>query len=1226
MDSREEATADGHHHLATTYNSGSATTTMALQKKRARRVSFAEMTSVHFFDRDEEDNETPVAKAAKVDGVSATELDFGVELEQSKEIDGEDIDVEEMEMPRSFLRPLGSPSPGGSTMGSASSNDEDNFFGPVSASFIRPGRLSDSAASDDTHDVTMDSTAFSMHYRSLARSDSGGDLKTPSVGQLHFEDKTPINANVDSSMVSSSLKKLRPKPFSPKSKLSSSHNSNDMSLIVQNVNRYDYEKLSPGLDALLAESKKNMLSVTATDDVATSQSPKSAENEYLLSLNHRDNTVSLSNYSRKEQDVTYSRDKPNGDASDVGSKLDGPDGIVGSFSPKQLLPNAFDVTARCLSDYRPNSSPYQLSKDEYESPLVLSKSPVRLQRLLTAPSPCKDLENNSSLQEKPDFFLSIENIGHQDTETPIQRSISKLESMEKSSFSSVFSARVDNNTIKTLEFVKSPIDSISCKNCDIFNTDLMKDIVTQEKLANACQSKELKNSSSMVNDSIKSLKHVSDQNHLEEHLDYITSAKSPPSLIAKKLSSVLNYGRIAGSNLKHGSFTKMSCEDALTTKTESLLAEIASTVEKRAIVTPSNDVSSREKILDEKFLAPQGCQLVQPKVLVLQNLAKQSMNSDKDQSVASEEFPVDPNLSTETGKVDVDLEMRASSNLPTSEVNHVKQLIVMEATDGRKTDISNMDNLRGTDTALGKDNKSQVQPNILDRDIKNSTNSSRFADNLAGEEIRAISGGTVSSSPIENLNEVNLLKRSRKFQRGQSNDLGTLECPNHDDMEAMVGRERKHWSNIFSKFSEDTKDLIFGSDYVFDFKMFDVLRDLLVHLHKSKLYEILFTDATPKVSYTSNNHVISTSALKYLQIERTAETHAMLWRIALEKAKLQLNHLRKESLLKRLQLLSSRIQESQLIRTDLPSCSMEMSTFDTQVHCVGYPPLSVDHNERNEQCVRHEKMAAMRSALEASERKISNLNRKLHASCKIGTEPGCGDTIALVNEHFMERAYCRFARLDMQMWVVHSVDNVNYQHNIVLDYLGLVVQSIKVVVRPTASTSFSFEANDTNFMKNFPNMDACTAVKFVFNSKINCKYAGSKTLVREMQVTNSLLGTMLDVFEEVQLAQLEFKNLTESSFCSPSDEQLVLKLRFNNFIAAKKVILELDMSCLKRGIYPSDILPFQIALPTGVQKCSWSELIFDEIEDALKVLEIGYMRIMRLCSCVSQVVQAASSA
>jgi len=61
-------------------------------------------------------------------------------------------------------------------------DDDDDFRGPVSAHFIRPERLSDSGVSDD---VTMDSTAFSMHYRSLARSDSG-DIKT-----LQFDVTTP---------------------------------------------------------------------------------------------------------------------------------------------------------------------------------------------------------------------------------------------------------------------------------------------------------------------------------------------------------------------------------------------------------------------------------------------------------------------------------------------------------------------------------------------------------------------------------------------------------------------------------------------------------------------------------------------------------------------------------------------------------------------------------------------------------------------------------------------------------------------------------------------------------------------------------------------------------------------------------------------------------------------------------------------------------------------------
>lgn len=107
-------------------------TTAALQKKRLRRVSFAEMTSVHFFDRDDEYNETPQEEPAKEVGNDSEEkidlLGFG-ELEDSKGDDEEDkdgeveSDDEELDdLRRSFLRPIESPSLG-SAFGSATSND-----------------------------------------------------------------------------------------------------------------------------------------------------------------------------------------------------------------------------------------------------------------------------------------------------------------------------------------------------------------------------------------------------------------------------------------------------------------------------------------------------------------------------------------------------------------------------------------------------------------------------------------------------------------------------------------------------------------------------------------------------------------------------------------------------------------------------------------------------------------------------------------------------------------------------------------------------------------------------------------------------------------------------------------------------------------------------------------------------------------------------------------------
>lgn len=143
---------------------------------------------------------------------------------------------------------------------------EENFFGPVSASFIRPGRYSDSAASeDDNHDVTMDSTAFSMHFRSLARSESGGDLKTPTgITNLAFEQKTPTpnttSCKLGSFMVLTGDKKpILRSPVSVE-KRSHGNDSNDMSLVGENPNRYDYARLSPRLDALLAEGSKDLSS------------------------------------------------------------------------------------------------------------------------------------------------------------------------------------------------------------------------------------------------------------------------------------------------------------------------------------------------------------------------------------------------------------------------------------------------------------------------------------------------------------------------------------------------------------------------------------------------------------------------------------------------------------------------------------------------------------------------------------------------------------------------------------------------------------------------------------------------------------------------------------------------------------------------------------------------------------------------------------------------------
>ncbi|KAM2470673.1 hypothetical protein FF1_045781 [Malus domestica] len=144
-----------------------------------------------------------------------------------------DDDDENDDGRKSFFRPIGSPSPGSSVPCSATSND-----------------------------------------------DSGGDLKTPTAARLVFEEKTPThNTNVTDSGSLMSLTKPKMVTLQssvPADKVRSGEDSNDMSIIEENPHKYDYGRLSPILDALLAAGSKDM----HADSVAvpaTSMAPNGGE-------------------------------------------------------------------------------------------------------------------------------------------------------------------------------------------------------------------------------------------------------------------------------------------------------------------------------------------------------------------------------------------------------------------------------------------------------------------------------------------------------------------------------------------------------------------------------------------------------------------------------------------------------------------------------------------------------------------------------------------------------------------------------------------------------------------------------------------------------------------------------------------------------------------------------------------------------------------------------------
>ncbi|KAM0919082.1 hypothetical protein ACQ4PT_008483 [Festuca glaucescens] len=251
-----------------------ATEDETIARKRSRRVSFADTTAVHVFERDEDFETPPEERPASPSPSPGRPL-----AAEGDETEGEE---EFVRAPFGFLGDvdLGSDSPA-SAAGSFSSFDGDgNFFGVVSTSFIQPGRPSDSGVSEDNyHDQTLDSHTFSMHYNNLIPPD---DCSAHSAGSLRLPDlesTTPLKELKGSESVKSSAGR---------------DGLTDMSLCAENAERYDYNKLSPTLNNLLQEvqepeSPKDGANFVTADHALTLPS---SETDHREEKSYIDNGVS----------------------------------------------------------------------------------------------------------------------------------------------------------------------------------------------------------------------------------------------------------------------------------------------------------------------------------------------------------------------------------------------------------------------------------------------------------------------------------------------------------------------------------------------------------------------------------------------------------------------------------------------------------------------------------------------------------------------------------------------------------------------------------------------------------------------------------------------------------------------------------------------------------------------------------------------------------------------
>ncbi|CAN4110119.1 unnamed protein product [Withania somnifera] len=1264
-------------------------TTIAMQRKRARRVKYE--TPPNLSGKAEnncEDEEVNLGFDQLVDDANASSS-LNEDREEGDEGNDEDEDEdEEMALSRSFLRPAESPSPG-SNFGSATSNDEDNFFGPVSPNFIRPGRLSDSAASDENHDITMDSTAFSMHFRRFVRSDSGIDLKTPT--EVSFEEKTPTQTSQRSSMELT----MANKPISQSS-------------LAQNSRRYDYGRLSPDLEALLAEGRERLHTVSVSGETSVSESPTSKKMEGGSTM------TNLSGNGEQEANAVVSHNKPieplcqNINADDGYKFLSHVDGDSSlrltvpapnsyddrvSQSPKQLR-NDFGENNKSAKDasVEENSETLCSTNGELgefcgfpcggESPLVdlVSSSPAT-QKLVVmgSPSPVKQNSMAVSVLEDPISFLSNEKGGPWTNSASLQKSISKLERLKASALSSSCGEKTPNTGVRTLEFPKTPpLDSILKKrNLDMGVKFLDASMTcTEEQFLGTSMKEGERKTFTPSGSRSRALSSSEDAIPCEKSFGPEKQGKSLNQLDAGilpmdqllKTADPFSSSRFSCSGKKNDTFTPNDRRQkiSLISRTDSPLVDYLAREE--VIAVAQKLVSSPEKSLQSKWTEHQsspfkesklhdehpksfdpvkspssisnvtdgpyatampgnwysssaltneqsGSSIVEGSKVLRQPDRTHSIeaklldqtNDNEDSRISRDGSShlsaaiLDGNIQCETGnsKLEIDPQERNKSSFACSGSSSIQNLesLVVEKTpvkwSSRSPSTKGLHSLAQSNSIF-----EAMQSPTFNQSIGRPRNSSAHKR----------SNAELTFGDMEHANEIIMSHRSPKLHRGVGNYPGTLGNPDDSGKETRRAHDPlRQWKDINSKLVDDAYEWISLPKERLTMPAIDMVEDIVTRMQKAKAYDILHSQILTQKTSVSN-----------FQEKRAVEAIMLLCQLVHEKAQFHLRRVKKDKLLEKCQLLNLGIQMSQMSKINHSLHNSVIVSRGMQGDAVFSESSSA--SEKALQEVPHNKVATIKEALEISERKVAKLTRSLHSSLKLKGEPNCADAIISVKEHLMRRSSCRFLRHDMQMCVIQNVSKGNDHYDVILNYLGLLVQSLKVTVGPDPSIIISNNLNDLLIIKNFPNINVCAALRFVLKAEIS-KRLGARTPEQEMQVTRSLLGNLLDVVAEVQKAQMKFRNLVDITFSAPTVGKLELQLHFMNFTTGKKVKLTLDVSCLNRGVYPSEVVPSQFAALAVPVKHSDDPLL-GEIRDAVKSLRAGYMRIIRLCDCISQVVQA----
>ncbi|XP_061337135.1 uncharacterized protein LOC133284162 [Gastrolobium bilobum] len=1161
--------------------------TIALKRKRARRVSFAdnEITSVHVFRRDDTSSSS-----------------------SPSDDDGEVVDGRE-----SFLRPIGTPSPGGSSTTADDGDAEDDFHGPISACFIRPERLSDSGASDD---VTLDSTMFSLHYRSLARSDSG-DLKTPSS----FGMETPSEScSLPGSFME--LTKANKQSHVPADAAASGgRDSNDMSVEGERPQSYGYDVLSPALGAILAEGSKDLSAVLPLHFKAA-DSPHI--NDMSVAAPAPDSSFKEIKEFANDATVPVPKQLGFGNANrGTPQKMD--EGYQLNLSAQFELGYSKGQVTESNPKDRGQLSDSNHKSDKVNGNPIHGFTPLsfagRKQLFIGSPDSSRYTGNITSPLKKSDLFVPEVYVTHGATLSSIRNSISKLQALDSTPSTSTLKEGIERLKCRLSKY--SPGTSLfNEKDHEHKQVETLHAPVKEHLFSLTLENDIHQGLLNTDDHGIEPFRNISNLSQNEETVDTKKDEEN-----SNLISADVSY------NVKNPKPVEMTSSPSqmthLTRVIDFDLADSADVKRKDEILIVTHDkrFSSPVKSFDQNlspYVEGQSYCHGELKLLDKQNECVFSgigqATECNTQAIANKlelsGFRSSEQLSSPFEVAQFNEFAKSASKRKSTE-SPAKRVLVLSTPIQEATTL--LPSLQEPPSEL-------LHNNMQDMSIKGNSdghdldNNYRLAlqvaqSSLTKSGIEIPSGKKRKGVEIlsgDNIDIMGRIDKSLEVHKSENSDLQLVSEQTGymtSEREKLEDQTWNDWDHILKNFLGSTKQLLSPSVDKLNLRLIGMLEDTLVHRQKVKKCEIICSE------------IQSQEIMDLVSIprhKRVVETRMLLFKIAYEKAKLQLMHMKHERLLKKVQSLSTCLEEAQMKLNFIP-CSSKSGAIDTHVD-----DSYIRNNLFNSQgkCqVSGKKVMEMRQELETLDGKAKSSSEFLYSYCKMVGDRSFSDTIKSVADYLQKRMSRQFIFQNLKLWDIDDFEHKDGCYRVLLNYCGYIIQRFTVNAG-LSSVRISNNLNDVNIVKTFPEMDAFSAFEFVFNSYTTKQFTGSITMAQETQITSSLLSNLLDVIEEVQLARIEIRNLVQAKFYPHSVQQLRLQLSFVDFSSGRKVEVTLDMTSLKCGAYPVDLLPSQIYDPARGEQQPLPSSLVDEIRTAVESVKVGYSRIIRLCRRISQVVQA----